>query len=120
MTLSSAPLCRLIIVCMGATLLAGCMNVFSPRGAKQVSRDRLLQICERGPIDHLRYMGTESGYHYLYETLPGKERTYKIAADAVKLADTFPVGADSYPLYPWTVEGKLLGSKPEKEVGGAP
>jgi hypothetical protein len=90
---------------------AGCAATFSPGGAREVSRDRLLQICETGKSDHLTYMGSDFSYHYVFDTRPGKDRTYKIRITDMKLANTFSVGEDSYVLLPWVIEGQLMGSK---------
>jgi hypothetical protein len=91
---------------------AGCAATFSPGSAREVSRDRLLAICETGTTDHLTYMGSDFNYHYIFDSRPGKERTYKVRATDMKLANIFSVGEDSYVLHPWVIEGQLLGSKP--------
>ena len=99
----------LLCVCM----TAGCAATFSLGSAREVSRDRLLQICEKGKADHLSYMGSDFNYHYVFDSRPGKERTYKVRATDMKLANTFSVGEDSYVLLPWVIEGQLMGSKPK-------
>lgn len=91
---------------------AGCATTFSPGGAREVSRDRLLQICDTGKTDHLTYMGSDFSYHYVFDSRSGKERTYKVRVTDMKLANTFSVGEDSYVLHPWVIEGQLMGSKP--------
>jgi hypothetical protein len=92
-------------------LLSGCFSAFSQRSAREVSRDKLLQISEKGTTDHLQYMGSDFQYHYVYDTRPGKERSYKVSVKAVKLNDTFSVGEDSYVLHPWVIEGTPFGTK---------
>lgn len=96
-----------------ALMLAGCTTTFSAGAAREVSRDRLLAISEKGTTNHLRYVGTDFNYHYVFDTRTGKERSYKIRTSEMKLADTFSVGEDSYVLYPWVIEGELFGSRPE-------
>jgi hypothetical protein len=92
-------------------LLPGCFSAFNQRSAHEVSRDKLLQISEKGTTDHLQYVGSDFQYHYVYDSRPGKERSYKINVREVKLKDTFAVGEDSYVLHPWVIEGTPFGSK---------
>jgi hypothetical protein len=100
---------------LAATVSAGC-SAFSTQSAREVSRERLLEISEKGRSDHLKYVGSDFAYHYVYDSRPGVEKTYRVRADSIKLADTFPVSSDdSYVLHPWLIEGKLLGSKPKPE-----
>ena len=99
-------------------VLAGCAATFSPGAAREVSRDRLLAISEAGKSDHLTYMGSDAYYHYVFDSRPGKERTYKVRVTDLKLANTFPVGEDSYVLLPWVIEGQLMGSKPGDLAAG--
>jgi hypothetical protein len=94
-------------------LLPGCFSTFSQRDAREVSRDKLLQVSEKGNSNHLKYVGSDFQYHYVYDSRPGKERSYKVSVKAMKLADTFAVGEDSYVLHPWVIEGKLLGTQPD-------
>lgn len=96
-----------------ALVLAGCTTTFSAGAAREVSRDRLLAISEKGTTNHLRYVGSDFNYHYIFDTRTGKERSYKIRTNEMKLAATFSVGEDSYVLFPWVIEGELLGSRPE-------
>ena len=104
-----------LLVLLAATLSTGC-NTFSTQSAREVSRERLLEISEKGRSDHLKYVGSDFAYHYVYDSRPGVEKTYRVRADSIKLADTFPVGSDdSYVLHPWLIEGKLLGSSPKPE-----
>jgi hypothetical protein len=98
---------------LSLALLPGCFSTFSQRNAHEVSRDKLLEVSEKGNSDHLKYMGSDFSYHYVYDSRPGQERSYKVSVKAVKLADTFPVGEDSYVLHPWVIEGKLMGSRPD-------
>ena len=99
-----------------ALILSSCAATFSPGGAREVSRDRLLRISEAGQANHLTYMGSDFSYHYVFDSRPGKERTYKVRIADVKLANTFSVGEDSYVLLPWVIEGQLMGTRPT-EVG---
>jgi hypothetical protein len=101
-------------------MTAGCAATFSPGDAREVSRDRLLAICETGRADHLTYMGSDFHYHYVFDSRPGKERTYKIRVKDMKLADTFSIGENAYVLHPWVIEGQLLGSKPKDLEPGDP
>jgi hypothetical protein len=97
--------------CLCLLLLPGCFSAFSQRTAREVSRDKLLQISEKGTTDHLQYVGSDFQYHYVYDSRPGKERSYKVSVKAVKLKDTFAVGEDSYVLHPWVIEGAPFGTK---------
>jgi len=90
----------------------GCAATFSPGSAREISRDRLLRISEMGKSDHLTYMGSDLSYHYVFDSRPGKERTYKVRVSDLKLANTFSIGEESYVLLPWVIEGQLMGSKP--------
>ena len=93
--------------------LPGCFATFSQRSAQEVSREKLLAVSEKGTSNHLQYMGSDFNYHYVYDTRPGKETSYKVRVTDIKLADTFPVGEDSYVLHPWVIEGKLMGAQSE-------
>ncbi len=104
---------RLPAVVIGL-LLAGCASPFSAREAHEVSRERLLRISEAGPIDHLHYVGSDASYHYIHDVQTGKERSYKIRADGLKIRDTFPLGEDEYALLPWVIEGTPFGSQTEE------
>lgn len=106
---------RLIAPLLAGLFAAGCASAFSAREAHEVSRDRLLAISDSGSIDHLRYMGSDANYHYVFDTRPGKERSYKVRADSIKLKDTFGLGEDSYVLLPWVIEGQPFGSRVEPE-----
>ncbi|HEY3969341.1 MAG TPA: hypothetical protein VGM05_32615 [Planctomycetaceae bacterium] len=94
-------------------LLPGCFATFSQRNAQEVTREKLLAVSEKGTSNHLQYMGSDFNYHYVYDTRPGKERSYKVRVTDIKLTDTFAVGEDSYVLHPWVIEGKLLGTPPD-------
>lgn len=102
-----------IPVALLALALAGCTSVFSARAAREVTREKLLQLADTGNANHMRYMGSDFGYHYVYDSRPEKGKSYKIRSDQIKLQNTFDVGEDSYVLHPWLIEGKLLGKKPE-------
>ncbi len=90
------------------------------REAREVSRDRLLALSEQGNADHIRYMGSDYTYHYVFDARPDKGRSYKVRADSMKLRETFLPGEDSYVLHPWVIEGKAFGSKTEEAVTNAP
>jgi hypothetical protein len=105
---------------LGALLATGCVTTFSAPAAREVSRERLLDLSEAGTADHLRYMGSDFSYHYVYDARPGQGRSYKIRVSELKLRDTFRVGEDSYVLLPWVVEGKPFGSKTTEAVTNAP
>jgi len=119
-----SPFIRPILVrCLAlqtALLAAGCMATFSQRDAREVSCERLLQFSEAGRSDHLVYEGSDFHYHYVYDSRPGKERSYKVRADQIKLRETFPVGEDSYVLHPWVIEGQPFGSKTEETPTSEP
>lgn len=102
---------RLALIFLCGVLMPGCFAAFSRREAREVSRERLLQISEKGTTDHLQYRGSDFGYHYVFDTRPGKERSYKVSVTSMPLAETFPVGDDFYVLHPWVIEGKLMGTK---------
>ncbi|MFN0051519.1 MAG: hypothetical protein ACKV0T_04965 [Planctomycetales bacterium] len=93
-------------------LLMGC-SPFNMRAAQEVSRDRLLALAEKDRNDHLKYIGTEGGFHYVVDSRYGGGRTFKIRAEQLPLKDQFTVGEDSYTLWPEVIEGKLLGSRPD-------
>jgi hypothetical protein len=101
-------------------LAAGCAATFSAKSAREISRERLLELSEKGTTDHLRYMGSDSAWHYVYDARPDRRRSYRIRADEIKLRDTFSVGEDSYVLLPWVIEGKPFGSKTDEAVTSAP
>ncbi len=110
---------RLILLSTGL-LIAGCVSTFNARDAREVSRERLLELAEAGTCDHLLYMGSDFYYHYAYDSRPDRARSYKVRADGMKLQDTFRVGEDSYVLHPWVVEGKPFGSKYAEPVTNEP
>src|SRR5258708_31304137 len=85
-------------------LAAGCATTFSAQAAREVSCDRLLDLSEAGTANHLRYMGSDSAWHYVYDARPEKGRSYKVRVDGMKLRDTFRVGDDSYVLLPCVIE----------------
>jgi hypothetical protein len=58
---------------LSASCLTGC-SPFDVKSAREVSRDRLLVISEKGQNDHLRYVGTEGAYHYVQDTRPDVQR----------------------------------------------
>lgn len=106
---------RFVLLIVAGMIPAAC-NTFGTQSAREVSHERLLEISGRGAVDHLRYIGSDSAYHYVYDSTPGVSKTYKVRADSIKLRDTFAVGSDdSYPLYPWIIEGKSLGTKAQFE-----
>jgi hypothetical protein len=96
---------------VGLTLLllcaAGCAETFSMRRATEITREQLLNLSEKDKSDHVVYV---------CDVRPGTEDSYKVRADSLKLTDTFRVGSrydEPYVLYPWVIEGKPLGRKPE-------
>lgn len=101
-------------------LTAGCAATFSERSAREISRERLVALSETGTSDHLRYMGSDFSYHYVFDARPGKECSYKVRTESMKLRETFRVGEDSYLLLPWVIEGKPFGSKTAEAVTNAP
>src|SRR5262245_55520880 len=114
-----AGLVRLLALQFGL-LAAGCAATFSQRAAQEVTRERLLELSEAGRSDHLLYEGSDFYYHYVYDSRPGKERSYKVRADRINLRETFPVGDDSYVLHPWVIEGQPFGSKTEETPTSEP
>lgn len=105
---------RLLGALLVAPFVAGCATPFIAPAAREVSRERLLEISEAGTSDHLHYVGSDGQFHYVDDTRKGTKKSYKVRADSMKLADTFALGKDSYVLHPWVIEGKMMGSKPEK------
>lgn len=107
--------CRLhwSLVLLAAWPLAGCTSVFSARSAREVSREKLLALADVGAGDHIQYVGSDRTYHYVYDQRPDRQKSYKVRAEQIELKSTFDVGEDSYVLWPWLIEGKLLGSKPK-------
>jgi hypothetical protein len=105
---------------LAGLLVAGCAATFSPSNAREVSRERLVELSDAGHSDHILYEGSDAGYHYVFDSRPEKRRSYKVRSDSVKLKDTFPVGEDSYVLHPWVIEGKPFGSRTDEPVSGAP
>ena len=120
MNRSSALVIWLLFTLLAVLPMAGCAATFSARDAREVSRDRLLELSEAGTTDHIRYMGSDFSYHYVYDARPGKKQSYKIRTDSMKLRETFRLGEDSYVLHPWVIEGKPFGSKTEEAVTSAP
>ncbi len=114
------PIFVRVLAPLSGLLVAGCLATFSQREAREVSRERLLELSEAGRSDHLVYEGTDAGYHYVFDSRRDKARSYKIRADGLKLRDTFRVGEDSYVLHPWVIEGKPIGSKTEEPITSAP
>ena len=117
---SSAHFVRLWCPCLAGLIVSGCAASFSLREAREISCDRLLVLSEQGTTDHIRYMGSDFTYHYVFDERPGKRRSYKVRADKMKLNETFLPGEDSYVLHPWVIEGKPFGSKTEEAVTSAP
>jgi hypothetical protein len=119
-----SPFSRVIIVRLVALqfglLAAGCTATFSQREAREVSRERLLELSEAGRSNHLLYEGSDFHYHYVYDSRRGKERSYKVRADQINLRETFSVGEDSYVLHPWVIEGQPFGSKTEETPTSEP
>ncbi len=105
---------------LAAMLASGCATTFNAQNAREVTRERLLELSEAGKSDHLFYVGSDLGYHYVFDSRPTKGRSYKIRADNMTLRDTFRVGEDGYVLYPWVIEGKTLGSKTEEVITNEP
>src|SRR5258708_775288 len=114
------PIAWMSVAVLWGLLAAGCAPTFSAQAAREVSRERLLDLSEAGTANHLRYMGSDSAWHYVYDARPDKGRSYKVRADGMKLRDTFRVGEESYVLLPWVIEGKPFGSKTEEAVTNAP
>jgi hypothetical protein len=105
---------RIAALLLAGCLAGGCAQTFGIRAAKEISRDELLSMADRGKANHVRYMGSDEAYHYVYNTRDGEEGSYKVRADRLRLEQTFRVGDDdSYILWPWLIEGKRLGAKPE-------
>lgn len=111
---------RLLATLLTMLLASGCAATFSAKNASEVSRERLLELSEQGKSDHLLYAGSDFSWHYVYDSRPGKGKTYKIRADSLKLRETFRVGEDDYVLHPWLIEGKALGTTAEEAVTNAP
>lgn len=95
--------------------LGGCASVFSTGAAREVSRDKLHSLADAGAGNHMHYMGSDRNYHYVYDQRPDRQTSYKVRASEFELKNTFDVGDDSYVLWPWLIEGKLLGEKPKVE-----
>ena len=109
---------RFLVLALGLCV-AGCLTTFSQRDAREVSRERLLELSEAGTCDHILYMGSDFYFHYAYDSRPERARSYKIRADGMPLHDTFRIGEDSYVLHPWVIEGKPFGSKTAEAVTDA-
>lgn len=105
---------RLLWAILVVSCTSGCATPFTAPAAREVSRERLLEMSEAGTSDHLRYVGSDSQFHYVDDTRKGTKNSYKVRADSMKLADTFVLGKDSYVLHPWVIDGTMMGSKPEK------
>lgn len=96
----------------------GCAATFSADRAVEVTREQLLALSEKEKSEHLVYVGSDRTFHYVCDVRAGQEKSYKVRTDSMKLADTFTLGSgfdEPYVLYPWVVEGKPLGRKPDKQ-----
>jgi len=94
--------------------LAGC-SVFDAKAAREVTREHLVKLADADHADHMQYVGSDGGWHYVLDSRPDRMRPYKIRADQIKLQDTFDVGEDEpYVLHSDVIEGQLLGSKPQR------
>jgi len=114
--LPSMSLCKALLLALG--LLAGC-SPLDVNSAREVSRERLLILSEQGHNDHLRYVGSDTKYHYVFDSRPESERMFKVRSNEIKLQDTFAPGSEEpYVLWPQVIEGKLLGEKPREELHG--
>ena len=110
---SQPPLLRLLVFA-GGLCAAGCAAAFNPREAREISRARLVELSEEGRTDHILYEGSDFSYHYVYDSRPHRQRSYKIRTDLMPIRETFHVGEDSYVLHPWVIEGKPFGSRAEE------
>lgn len=102
-----------LLVQLVMLLLSGCAAVFDPRAAREVSRERLLELADAGRADHMKYQGSDRAWHYVFDDRPDRRQAYKVRAEDMELENTFDVGEDAYVLHPWLIEGKRLGKKPE-------
>jgi hypothetical protein len=103
----------LILSGLLAAFVSGCASPFSTSRAHEVTRERLLELTDVGSAEHMKYVGSDRTYHYVSDTRPGRGDAYKVRSDKIQLKDTFDVGEDSYTLWPWLIEGKLMGTRPQ-------
>jgi hypothetical protein len=120
MNRSTALILRIIAPLLAGLIVSSCAATFSVREAREISQERLLALSEKGNTNHILYVGSDFTYHYVFDSRPGKERSYKIRADKIKLRDTFLPGEDSYVLNPWVIDGTLIGTKAEEAVTNEP
>ncbi|MGQ0636288.1 MAG: hypothetical protein ACT4QC_16865 [Planctomycetaceae bacterium] len=106
---------RVLNLTLLAAWLAGCSPVFNVRSAREISRESLLGLADRGQTNHLWYVGSDEAYHYVADVRAGQDGSYKVRVDRLKLQETFRVGEDeAYVLWPWLIEGKRMGRRPEE------
>ena len=109
---------------LGLLLVLGCLSgcVSSPwlaqRAAREISKESLVELADEGQGDHLLYLGSQGGYHYLRDRRSSYAAPFKVDDRALKLGQTFPLQSEEpYVVYPHVIAGRKLGQKPKALPG---
>lgn len=109
---------------LGLLLVLGCLSgcVSSPwlaqRAAREISKESLVELADEGQGDHLLYLGSQGGYHYLRDSRSSYAAPFKVDDRALKLGQTFPLQSEEpYVVYPHVIAGRKLGQKPKALPG---
>ena len=109
---------------LGLLLALGCLSgcVSSPwlaqRAAREISKESLVELADEGQGDHLLYLGSQGGYHYLRDSRSSYAAPFKVDDRALKLGQTFPLQSEEpYVVYPHVIAGRKLGQKPKALPG---
>ena len=109
---------------LGLLLAVGCLSgcVSSPwlaqRAAREISKESLVELADEGQGDHLLYLGSQGGYHYLRDRRSSYAAPFKVDDRALKLGQTFPLQSEEpYVVYPHVIAGRKLGQKPKALPG---
>ncbi|MFM7160894.1 MAG: hypothetical protein ACKO3P_11055 [Planctomycetaceae bacterium] len=100
--------------------LSGCASSpwLAQRAAREISKENLAALADEGSGDHLLYLGSQGGYHYLRDSRSAYAAPFKVDDRALKLGQTFPLQSEEpYVVYPHVIAGRKLGQKPRALPG---